>query len=272
MKIKTLLYGFAAIAVIACIALFCVSPQDPRTQPGNAMITAFKTNFSGGDTVLVPSGLLLRFYRCTLNVQLPELTDSLIIKRKVVDSIVLDTALTAADTQFCFNFISRRFGRDTLVAYIIRKNDRGNDTVIKPYFSPSLYIKLQSVCGLNNICDSTSIGFDTIFADTCAYDRDSVSDALCTASQLSWPMDGDTIKGKDFCLVKIYGLHCSPPPLSFCISMWTRCWKVVFTPLPPLHFRACDETAIDTLYWKVANDRGDTVTQALVLNRSATCP
>ncbi|MGA2506742.1 MAG: hypothetical protein ABSF80_04625 [Chitinispirillaceae bacterium] len=264
MKTKTLLYSFAAIAVLVCVALFCASPQDPRTQPGNAKITAFKTNFRGGDTVLVPSGLLLRFYRCTLNVQLPELTDSLIIKRKVVDSIVLDTALTAADTQFCFNFISRRFGRDTLVAYIIRKNNAGNDTVLKPYFSPSLYISLQSKCVLNTAC----AWFDTIWADTCAYDRDSVGNPNDIADYLSW--QGDTLRGKIFRLVRVYGQHCITfNGITTCFPYWTRKWTVQYD---DALVHLCSQASLDTLMWTVANSDGDTVTQPLILNRGATCP
>jgi hypothetical protein len=270
MKIKLVPCSFLAITFLGFAFLFCESPQDPRVNPGNAKITAFKTSFNG-DTVYASIGWPWTVYRCTLDIQLPELADNLIVKRKAAGTIVLDTTLTAADTQYSFLFTSFAYGRDTLIAYIIRKQNGGNDTMVKPYISPSLHIKVQSVCGLNNICDSTSIGFDTIWLDTCAFDQDSANDTMNTASRLNWPMWEDTVRGREFCLVKIYEQQCTTMP-HYCGPVWIRRWKVIFTPLPPTYNHACDAITTDTLYWTVANTRGDRVTQALILNRSPTCP
>jgi hypothetical protein len=266
MKTRTMLYCLSAVALIAFFALFCQSPSNPRDNPGNAEITSFNTSFRGGDTVIVPSFLFIA-YRCTVNIQLPELVDSLIIKRKTVDSIVLDTALTAADTQFRFNFISHKFGRDTLVAYIVRKNGAGNDTMLKPYFSPHLYFGVYSICHLN-----TCPTFDTIWADTCAYDRDSVNDPYSTAGNLNWPQD--TIHGVNgvYRMVKIYGQHCISigiPPVLICFPVWTRKWVVEYD---DNFLHLCSSTGTDTLKWTVINYAKDTVTQPLVLHRGTTCP
>jgi hypothetical protein len=258
MKTRTMLYCLSAVVLIAFFALFCQSPSNPREDPGNAEIISFNTSFGGGDTAIVPWGWIYLAYRCTLDIQLPELTDSLIIKRKVVDSIVLDTALTAADTQFRFNFVSRRFGYDTLVAYIIRKDGAGNDTMLKPYFSPHLYFSTNSI-GHAASCPL----FDTIWADTCAYDRDSVNDPYSTASNLIWPQD--TIRGKDYRMVKVFGQLCVwINGNQICWPVWTRKWVVEYD---DIFMHLCSSTGTDTLYWTVVNHAQDTVTMPLVLHR-----
>lgn len=241
-------------------------PRSFTTGHEDASITDFRTGFLSGDTALVPTRWYVFGYNCTLSVRLPEYADSIMVKRKKGDSTVLAAALAAADTQRVFNFVSWKFGRDTLVAYLIRKDGAGNDTMLKPFFSPSLYIGVNSICHLNS-CPV----FDTIFADTCAYDRDSVDDPADIAFSLSWP--GDTVRGSSglYRLVKVYGEYCIyiPAQGTVCFPIWIRRWVVEYDDGVS---HSCGDIGSDTLLWSVVNSDQDTVTQALVLRRGTTCP
>ncbi len=266
MKTRILLYGIAATALIAFVFLFCESPQDPRKDPENAKILSV-LNFQ--DTVDV--GVTCR---CTVSLQLPELIDSIIIKKKSTTGYYTRCKITANDllvpSFYGFTFTDLR--RDTML-FIIRKQNGEKDTLFKPVLAHTLHLTLQKICVLNT-CSPFS-WFDTLFADTCAYNLDTIVDTTEKASWLQWP--GDTIKGKIYRLVKNYIpilINPGPPPLY--IYLWWRRWTIDYNDPPPpapIRLHLCSQQGTDTLRWTVVSNSGkDTVTQSLILKRSTTCP
>jgi hypothetical protein len=252
MKTKTLLYSFAAITVLVCVALFCASPQDPRTQPESAKIMGVAKLL---DTVVygIP-------YHGTVIIQLPEFVDSIIITKKS-GTVFLRRAVSATDSliEFVYEFTKTNPKFDTITVIIVRKQNAGNDTFLKPVVViKPIHIKLLDVHHLNN-CPL----FDTIWADTCAYDLDSTIYPDHAASSLNWS-SSDTLRGNIYRMVKIYNTFCLPIAPYTCITFWSRRWVVEYDD-NLLHL--CLQGGRDTLYWYAEDDSLNLDIQPLILHR-----